>query len=47
MYYYEHQVSHNNTKSNDFSIGIETTKKIAPEKTNKLSDAISKLNKLN
>lgn len=47
MYYYEHQVSHTNSKSNDFSIGIETPKKVAPEKTSKLSDAISKLNKLN
>ncbi len=45
MYYYEHQVSH--SKSNDFSIGIETQKKTVVEKTNKLSDAISKLNKLN
>ena len=45
MYYYEHQVSH--SKSNDFSIGIETQKKTVVEKTDKLSDAISKLNKLN
>ena len=47
MYYYENQASHTNMKSNDFSIGIETPKTVASTKSNKLSDAISKLNKLN
>lgn len=47
MYYYENQVSHTNKSNNDFSIGIENQKGAAAKKTDKLQEAITKLNKLN
>ena len=47
MYYYENQVSHTNKSNSDFSIGIENQKSAAAKKTDKLQEAITKLNKLN